>query len=97
MKESFFSKLHDATLKSIDLDFDAIGLQFNIQESKTLTLKLVGVKRFLCDDLREGNVVLHAGLVVDCQLHSSYLDKLYRVSNVRNKENEIFLESVLKK
>ena len=70
---------------------------FNDEQSYLVSLSFNGVERFLCNSLREGNIVLDVSIISDGEQQASCLKKLYQFSDIDEIKAKLFLASVLKK
>lgn len=89
------SKFHDATLTCVDFQSGNVNLKFNLVGGTTSILSLIDVKRFVCNNLREGNIVLEIAIICDSNKYESYLENLYEMPVVKNEKERFFLKSVI--
>lgn len=88
--EKDLSKFHDAILQNIKLEMNHASLGFNLYDGSFVELLMFGLDRFLCNELREGNVILEVAIVSDDRKYFSILERIFNLHEKKSpKENEL--------
>lgn len=82
-KVDIASSLHDADLLGIDFD-NQVKLRFQTADSKKVCVTLVSAKHFVCNDLKEGNVVLEFALTRYSELTTKVTETFFNISKSSN-------------
>lgn len=87
--------LHDSNLLSIESDTDQAILKFRLVSGDLVQATLIGVDRLVCDNFREGNIVLD--VTIESEAAGSVLDKLFIPPRIKNEKYEAFISTVRQK
>lgn len=86
--------LHDSELFSIETGKVITKLGFKLVDDEIVYCSLIGVKQFICNGLRQGNIVLDLTLVEGKALSNRVRDKLFTPPSVHNEKFNEFLTSI---
>jgi hypothetical protein len=90
--------LHDSNLVKIDFcDKKNIKLSFKVVEGDVITMHLIGVEEFVCDEVRQGNIVLDLTISSGRNAPMEKLNRLFKKPKYEHEKHAFFLENIKQK
>ncbi|MES9976469.1 MAG: hypothetical protein ABW094_19580 [Candidatus Thiodiazotropha sp.] len=88
---------HDSQLTMIELGERKAILSFKLVDGACIGVKLLGLSRMLCNNLKEGNTVLEVSIVRESKYRESLLYKLFDLSDNEKISNPDYVRKIKKK